>query len=60
MYFPHTPAEKEAMLRVIGMDRIEDLFQDVPAAHRFPDLKSALRADGDGSADRASGVSLGE
>ena len=39
MYFPHTPAELEAMLRVIGVDRIEDLFQDVPAAHRFPDLQ---------------------
>ncbi len=38
MYFPHTPAEVEAMLRVIGTDSIEDLFQDVPAAHRFPDL----------------------
>jgi glycine dehydrogenase subunit 1 len=38
MYFPHTPAEKEAMLRTIGVKRLEDLFQDVPAAHRFPDI----------------------
>jgi glycine dehydrogenase subunit 1 len=38
MYFPHTPAETEAMLRTIGVKRLEDLFQDVPAAHRFPDL----------------------
>ena len=38
MYFPHTPAEVEAMLRVIGTGSIEDLFQDVPATHRFPDL----------------------
>ena len=39
MYFPHTPAETEAMLRTIGVKRLEDLFQDVPAAHRFPDLQ---------------------
>jgi glycine dehydrogenase subunit 1 len=39
MYFPHTPAETEAMLRTIGIKRLEDLFQDVPAAHRFPDLQ---------------------
>ncbi len=38
MYFPHTPAEKEAMLRTIGVKSLEDLFQDVPSAHRFPDL----------------------
>jgi len=39
MFFPHTPAETEAMLRTIGVKRLEDLFQDVPAAHRFPDLQ---------------------
>ena len=38
MYFPHTPAEREAMLRTIGISRLEDLFEDVPAAFRFPDL----------------------
>lgn len=38
MYFPHTPAEEEAMLRQIGVQSLEDLFQDVPASHRFPDL----------------------
>lgn len=42
MYFSHTPREQEAMLRVIGKDSINDLFQDVPAAHRFPDLKLPL------------------
>jgi len=39
MYFPHTPQEREAMLATIGVERLEDLFQAVPAAHRFPDLK---------------------
>jgi glycine dehydrogenase subunit 1 len=32
------------MLKVVGVDRLEDLFQDVPAKHRFPklDLPAAL------------------
>jgi glycine dehydrogenase subunit 1 len=39
MYIPHTPAEREEMLGVIGVSRLEDLFQAVPAAHRFPSLR---------------------
>ena len=39
MFFPHTDAERKSMLETIGVQRIEDLFKDVPAAHRFPDLK---------------------
>src|SRR5574341_244318 len=39
MFFPHTDAERKSMLETIGVQRIEDLFQDVPAAYRFPDLK---------------------
>ena len=38
MYIPHTEADREAMLRTIGAERLEDLFQDVPAAYRFPKL----------------------
>ncbi len=38
MFIPHTEAEREAMLRRIGVEKIEDLFQVVPAAHRFPQL----------------------
>ena len=38
MYIPHTEADREAMLRTIGVERLEDLFQDVPAAYRFPKL----------------------
>jgi glycine dehydrogenase subunit 1 len=38
MYIPHTPADREAMLDTIGVERLEDLFQDVPAPHRFPEL----------------------
>ena len=38
MYIPHTDEDREAMLQTIGVKHLEDLFQVVPAAHRFPDL----------------------
>jgi glycine dehydrogenase subunit 1 len=38
MFTPHTPQEIEEMLREIGVDTIEDLFEKVPAEHRFPEL----------------------
>jgi len=37
-YVPHTDADRAAMLAAIGVDKLEDLFQDVPAAHRFPQV----------------------
>ncbi|RMF46750.1 MAG: aminomethyl-transferring glycine dehydrogenase subunit GcvPA [Anaerolineae bacterium] len=44
MYSPHTPQEREAMLRAIGVESVADLFADVPAQHRFPklDLPAAM------------------
>ena len=44
MYTPHTKADRDAMLQTIGVDRIEDLFQDLPQEHLFPEinLPSAL------------------
>jgi glycine dehydrogenase subunit 1 len=44
MFIPHTDADRQSMLRTIGADHLEDLFQDVPAAQRFPrlDLPPAL------------------
>jgi glycine dehydrogenase subunit 1 len=38
MFIPHTDADREAMLRKIGLERLEELFPDVPAEHRFPEL----------------------
>jgi glycine dehydrogenase subunit 1 len=38
-YVPHTDADRAAMLAAIGVERIEDLFHDVPAACRFPELE---------------------
>lgn len=38
MYIPHTNAEREAMLRTIGVESLEDLFQAVPKSSRFPKL----------------------
>jgi glycine dehydrogenase subunit 1 len=38
MFIPHTADDREAMLGAVGVKRIEDLFQSVPAKHRFPRL----------------------
>jgi glycine dehydrogenase subunit 1 len=37
-YLPHTEIERQQMLSAIGVTTIEDLFEAVPAAHRFPSL----------------------
>jgi glycine dehydrogenase subunit 1 len=38
MFIPHTDAERKEMLRTIGVNQLEELFTDVPAAVRFPKL----------------------
>ncbi len=38
-YVPHNPEEIRQMLERIGVKGIEDLFQDIPADRRFPDLQ---------------------
>jgi glycine dehydrogenase subunit 1 len=37
-YIPHSPQEREAMLATIGVGKIEDLFDTIPAKYRFPKL----------------------
>lgn len=37
-YVPHTDVERSEMLAALGLARIEDLFVDVPAHVRFPEL----------------------
>jgi glycine dehydrogenase subunit 1 len=37
-YVPHTDADRADMLAAVGVERVEDLFHDVPAACRFPEL----------------------
>jgi len=37
-YIPISPKERDAMLATIGVKKLEDLFDVVPAKHRFPDL----------------------
>lgn len=37
-YIPHTEVERQQMLAAIGVTTIEDLFEAVPATHRFPQL----------------------
>jgi glycine dehydrogenase subunit 1 len=38
MFIPHTDADRAAMLGTIGIEKLEDLFWDVPAEQRFPHL----------------------
>ena len=37
-YMPNTPQERAEMLRVLGLDSIEDLFADIPQEYRNPAL----------------------
>jgi len=37
-YLPHTDDDRRAMLAAIGVKRIEDLYEAVPKAVRFPEL----------------------
>lgn len=37
-YIPTSPKERDAMLETIGIKSLDDLFEDVPAKHRFPKL----------------------
>ena len=38
-YIPNTPAEQAGMLAALGAASVEDLFADIPAAHRNPPLR---------------------
>lgn len=38
MYTSHTQADREAMLKVIGVEKLEDLFQSLPDEGKFPEL----------------------
>jgi glycine dehydrogenase subunit 1 len=38
-YIPISPLERDAMLATIGVKTMDELFMDVPARHRFPELK---------------------
>jgi glycine dehydrogenase subunit 1 len=37
-YIPISPNERDAMLKTIGVKNLDDLFKDIPAKHRFPEL----------------------
>ena len=41
-YVPHTAADREAMLAVIGVSSVEDLFCDVPEQHLYLDFSLPL------------------
>ena len=48
-YIPISPKERDAMLETIGVKSLDDLFEAVPAKHRFPNVEPASRADRNGS-----------
>ncbi|MHB1357511.1 MAG: aminomethyl-transferring glycine dehydrogenase subunit GcvPA [Anaerolineae bacterium] len=37
-YIPHTADERQQMLARIGVERLEDLFDAIPAGYRFPEV----------------------
>ena len=37
-YIPTSPKERDAILETIGVKSLDDLFEAVPARHRFPKL----------------------
>lgn len=42
-YIPHTESDREAMLAAIGVSSLDELFDRVPEALRFPtDRKSVV------------------
>ncbi len=38
MFIPHTPTERDEMLKVVGKESLEDLFSNIPERFRFPEL----------------------
>lgn len=43
MFTPHTKNDVEVMLKSIGVEKLEDLFDVIPAEFRYPDLNLAPR-----------------
>ena len=37
-FVPNSGSEREQMLKAIGVEKIEDLFSDIPVSKRFPTL----------------------
>ncbi|MBV8119489.1 MAG: aminomethyl-transferring glycine dehydrogenase subunit GcvPA [Alphaproteobacteria bacterium] len=54
-YLPLTDGDRSAMLRTIGVESIEALFADVPAAARLDALLDLPRAQGEVEVERALG-----
>ena len=40
-YTPHTPSDKEQMLRVIGIDSVEELYRHVPERGQNPEKRTS-------------------
>ena len=51
-YLPLSPADRGEMLARIGVERIDDLFADIPADARLPNLLDLPRAKGEMEVER--------
>ena len=51
-YLPHTEADRQAMLAAIGVGAIDDLFDDVPASARLPELLDLPNHQGEMQVER--------
>lgn len=38
-FTPNTEADRQAMMKTIGIQDIDELFRDIPTEHRYPDLQ---------------------
>ncbi|MBP7212916.1 MAG: aminomethyl-transferring glycine dehydrogenase subunit GcvPA [Anaerolineaceae bacterium] len=43
MFTPHTKHDVEVMLKTIGVEKLEDLFSEIPSEFRYPELDLAPR-----------------
>jgi glycine dehydrogenase subunit 1 len=57
-YIPISPKERDAMLETIGVKSLDDLFEAVPAKHRFPELNLPPALTEMEAMDELSGLAL--
>ena len=56
-YLPLSSADREAMLAKVGVQSVDDLFEDVPAAARLDGLIDLPRHQSEAAVDRYMSVS---
>ena len=54
-YIPNTVADRQEMLKAIGVSSVRELFQDIPEGYRQSSLEHSARFVGIGACSRAAG-----